>query len=238
MKKKESASFEQERENLHRQLLSSVSHDLKTPLASIIGSLEIHSRLAEKLSPEKKKMLLDTALEEAYRLDGFVTNILDMAKLENRAVKPLYEPYNFSGLQRDCKNMLGYTLNDCKLTVSGTPQDLTLVTDPVLLVRAISILIDNAARYAGDAPVIDVTYATSNNQVTVQVRDYGPGIPAGQMEEIFSKYTRLSLLDHKNAGTGLGLAICRSLVHLLGGTIAVANPPEGAGVVFTLALPA
>src|SRR3984885_4716957 len=82
--------LDDERERLHRQMLSSVSHDLKTPLASIIGSLEIYERMRNTLSAEKKQMLVETALQEAYRLDTFVTNILDMARLEEGKLRLQY----------------------------------------------------------------------------------------------------------------------------------------------------
>lgn len=89
------------KEALYRQMLSAVSHDLKTPLATIIGSLEVYTLLEAKLSEEKRRSLINSALSEAYRLDKFITNILDMAKLESRAVQPREEPANLTPLIRN-----------------------------------------------------------------------------------------------------------------------------------------
>src|SRR4051812_36475440 len=103
----QSEAFEQERERLHRIVLSSVSHDLKTPLACIIGSLEIFERTKEKLTLEKRNTLINTALQEAYRLDSFITNILDMAKFESDAVKVKKEVCVMELLLEDCLILLG-----------------------------------------------------------------------------------------------------------------------------------
>src|ERR1700722_172856 len=92
------ASLDEHRERIHRQMLSSVSHDLKTPLASIIGSLEVYEHLHDKLPEERKRALLRVALQEAYRLDSFVTNILDMAKFENNSVKARKEATDIKSL--------------------------------------------------------------------------------------------------------------------------------------------
>ena len=104
--------FNKERELMHRQMMSSVSHDLKTPLASIIGSLEIHDQMKAQLKPEKKQALLDTALQEAYRLDNFITNILDMAKLENGQVRVKKELCDIGELLQACTNQLASRLKD------------------------------------------------------------------------------------------------------------------------------
>src|SRR5580704_8023351 len=96
------ASLDEHRERLHRQMLSSVSHDLKTPLASIIGSLEIYERMKDTLAAEKRHMLVETALQEAYRLDTFVTNILDMAKLEEGKLRLQYSTAQLRHMIEDC----------------------------------------------------------------------------------------------------------------------------------------
>ncbi len=98
----ENVLLDEEREQLHRQMLSSVSHDLKTPLASIIGSLEVYERMKDKLPEEKKTTLIHVALQEAYRLDNFITNILDMARFENHIVKPHYERTEITAIVSDC----------------------------------------------------------------------------------------------------------------------------------------
>src|SRR5436305_33782 len=113
--------FEQERERLHRTVLTSVSHDLKTPLSCIIGSLEIYERTKEKLTLDKKNTLINTALQEAYRLDSFITNILDMAKLESNAIRLKKELCVMDLLLEDCLILLGRRLSECRVSIKPIP---------------------------------------------------------------------------------------------------------------------
>jgi len=227
-------SFEQEREQLHRAVLTSVSHDLKTPLSCVIGSLEIYERSKTKLTPDKKNTLINTALQEAYRLDSFITNILDMARLEGGAVKIKKELCVMDLLLEDCLVLLGHRLDECDVRIKAIPTTFPVITDPLLLVRAICIVLDNAAKYGAAQPVISVEYEKVGSRVIICIRDNGPGIPKSKMKEIFSKYARFSIEDHKHSGTGLGLPICREIMRLLGGTVTVANCAGGKGAVFTL----
>jgi K+-sensing histidine kinase KdpD len=230
------ASLDEHRERIHRQMLSSVSHDLKTPLASIIGSLEVYERLKDKLPEERKRALLHVALQEAYRLDSFVTNILDMAKFENAAVKVRKEDTDVRSLIENCVTRLSHRLQDCKLQVEEIREPVFVTTDSTLLCRALGLIIDNAVKYGGKDPEIRIRYGVDNEKVFIEVKDNGQGIGTERQEAIFSKYTRFSGQDSQAAGTGLGLAICREIMRLLGGMVTVANHPQG-GAVFTLAFP-
>jgi K+-sensing histidine kinase KdpD len=225
----------EENESLNRNILTSVSHDLKTPLACIIGSLEIVERAKDKLTPEKRNILLNTALQEAYRLNGFITNILDMAKFEQGMVKPLLQSHEMKLLLKDCLTMMGLRLEGCNVQIIEPAVPVILMTDYVLLSRAICILLDNAAKYCSDNSIIEIEYERIGEQVIILIKDNGPGIPDSKMEEIFSKYSRISKQDYQIAGTGLGLPICREIMNLLGGAITVANIEGGKGAMFTLA---
>ncbi len=236
--RRQSDAFEQERERLHRSVLTSVSHDLKTPLTCIIGSLEVYERTKEKLSLDKKNTLIDTALKEAYRLDSFITNILDMAKLESGTVKPKKELCVMDLLLEDCLIVLGHRLSECKVSIQAIPAPFSVTADPLLLMRALCIVLDNAAKYGPVHPVIKVEYKKIGEQVVIRIEDNGPGIPESKLEEIFSKYARFAIEDHKHAGTGLGLPICREIMCLLDGTVAVKNLAGGKGAEFTLAFAA
>ena len=226
--------FDQEREKLHRNVLTSISHDLKTPLACIIGSLEIYERTKEKLSAEKKTILINTALQEAYRLDSFITNILDIAKFESNVTIIKKELCVMNLLMEDCLIMLGHRLQKCDITILPIPAVFTVITDSLLLMRAVCIILDNAAQYGVGQPIIRVEYERIGLYAVIRVDDNGPGIPPSQLEAIFSKYTRLNAQDHKNAGTGLGLPICREIMRLLGGEVTVKNNANGNGAQFTL----
>lgn len=230
--------FEEERERIHRQMLSAVSHDLKTPLATMIGSLEVYERMKHLLPPEKSELLLATALQEAYRLDNFVTNILDMAKLENGMVKLRLEHSNISFILKDCIEKSSHRFKGNEIRLSPLAEDFPVNIDQALLCRAIGLLIDNAVKYGGNPSLALLKAVKKGDRAHIFVLDNGEGIPEGREEDIFSKYTRLTRGDHQNAGTGLGLPIARSLAGLLGGTLTLhEKDPEMSGAVFKLDIP-
>ena len=204
MTKPSSSSFDETREQLHRQMLSAVSHDLKTPLATVIGSLEIYSRMHDKLTYEKKNMLIESALMEAYRLDNFITNILDMARLENDMIKIAVARCELSSLMQDCLTRLGPRREKGTITLSPLGSDTVIFSDPMLVGRATAILLENALKHAGANPIITVEYGVENNRSIIRVRDNGGGIPKGKEEEVFSKFTRLKKRDQQNAGKAKG----------------------------------
>ena len=236
-------SHDEIREYLHRQMLSSVSHDLKTPLATIIGSLEVMTMLSDRLPEEKKKSLIASALTEAFRLDYFITNILDMAKFEADAVKPRFETTRLSQLINDSLARLGPLKTRGELDIRPLTSQDELKTDPMLGSRAIGLVIHNAFKHgvsrqggprgSSDAARVEVEYGVWAHEAFVRIRDHGDGIPVDQQAAVFDKYTRLTRADQQNAGTGLGLTICQHIMHLLMGRIEVANHPDG-GAIFTL----
>ncbi len=227
-----------ERERFHRQMLSAVSHDLKTPLAAVIGSLEIYERMKQMLPPEKAAQLISTALQESYRLDDFVSNILDMAKLENGMVKTRTEPAQLAVLLREAIEKAGHRFRGADLQLDGINEDVVIDTDPALFSRIISLLLDNAIKHGGAVAAIRIEAQPIPAGVAIHIKDNGPGIPPGKAEEIFSKYTRLSKGDQQNAGTGLGLAIARGIATLLGGRLsAIPDLPRGADFILEMPTP-
>jgi two-component system sensor histidine kinase KdpD len=237
-----SPTHDEIREYLHRQMLSSVSHDLKTPLATIIGSLEVMTMLYDRLSEEKRRSLISSALTEAFRLDYFITNILDMAKFEADAVRPRMEASRLGQMIQDAQSRLGplKTRGELRITPAGRDE---LTTDPMLGARAIGLVLHNAYKFGGrkagrneDNPLIEVSYGVANGEGFVRIRDHGEGIPPDMQTAVFDKYMRLQKADQQNAGTGLGLTICQSIMRLLDGRIEVSNHPDG-GAVFTLYYP-
>jgi K+-sensing histidine kinase KdpD len=230
-------NFDETREQIHRQMLSAVSHDLKTPLATIIGSLEIYSRMDEKLSREKQRSLVISALSEAYRLDNFISNILDMAKLESGMVQVNNEKCDLKALLEDAITRLGPRRERGELRLQRIGSGSTVNTDPMLMGRAVQLLLENALRHTGKHPVVVVDYGIEGSKGVIRIRDNGPGIPSGQEKNIFSKYTRLGDSDTRNAGTGLGLAICQGIMRILSGEVKAENDTAG-GAVFLLVFPA
>jgi len=226
------------REYLHRQMLSSVSHDLKTPLATIIGSLEVMTMLYDKLTEEKRKSLIGSALTEAFRLDYFITNILDMAKFEADAVKPRFESGKLSQMIQDSLTRLGPLKSRGEIRINPLGGGDDIVTDPMLGSRAIGLVLHNAFKFGqrktpNATPVIEIDYGVDGREGFVRIRDHGEGIPDDKQSAVFDKYTRLQKTDQQQAGTGLGLTICQHIMRLLDGRIVLSNHPEG-GAVFTL----
>lgn len=233
-----SLSHDEMREYLHRQMLSSVSHDLKTPLATIIGSLEVMTMLYDKLPEEKRRSLISSALTEAFRLDYFITNILDMAKFEAAAVKPRFEACRMGQLVQDSLSRLGPLKARGGLDVRQVGERDEIYTDPMLGSRAVGLVLHNAfkhgvRKYDTSEPYVEIEHGVTGSEGFVRIRDHGDGIPQDKQALVFDKYTRLQRADQQNAGTGLGLTICRHIMKLLDGRIELTNHPEG-GAVFTL----
>jgi len=222
---------EAEAERLRHTLLSSVSHDLRTPLAAITGAATALAREGE-LDAETRRDLLDAIAEESHRLNRLVTNLLDMTRLEagplrlNREWLPVEEVVG-SALARMEPRL------PAARVVTSLPADLPLVpVDAVLVEQLLVNLLENAARYAGPAAHVNVGARAEPGAVLVEIRDDGPGLPPGREERIFEKFHRGSAREH---GFGLGLAICRAIVTAHGGRIWAENAaPQGAVFRFTL----
>ncbi len=226
----------EEREKLRAMLLSSVSHDLKTPLASIIGSLSAYHSMYDSLPDEQKRMLTATALDEAQRLDSFISNILDMTKIESGDIRFKREWCSPDEIVATVAKRLRQRLTHHTLTIERLKDRIEVEADQMLLEQVVQNLLDNAAKYAPAGTEITVSMTIDDHDAfTFSVRDRGQGIPDGEQDAIFDKYTRLKKTDSKVAGTGLGLAICKSIMEGMKGSIAVYNHEKG-GAVFQLKL--
>jgi two-component system, OmpR family, sensor histidine kinase KdpD len=226
-----------ETERLRAALLTSLSHDLRTPLSAILGAASALRELADRLSAEERADLLSTIVDESERLNRFIANLLDMTKLEAGAVAPksaLHDPADIvsTALKRVSKILAQHTI-ETELQ-PGLPM---VQVDPVLLEQVLFNLLDNAAKYAPAGTPIRVEGWRDPEAVYLQVVDEGPGIPPGDIERIFDKFYRVQKGDHVRAGTGLGLAISRGFIEAMDGTIAAANRADRTGAVFTIRLP-
>lgn len=232
----EQSRMQAEREKLRSMLLSSVSHDLKTPLASIIGSISVVQTMAHQLQPTQRDVLIDNALQEARRLDSFITNILDMTRLESGEMRFKQAWFDVKGMVKETTRRLADCLQGHQLRLHGIPEDIELYADAVMTGQIMQNLLDNAVKYTPPKTKIDVTFVLENNEAKLVVRDHGKGIPAERQEIVFDKYARLHKEDRQVAGTGLGLAIAKAVMEGQGGKISVRNHPDG-GAEFTLAFP-
>ncbi len=232
----EDTRLREDREKLRSMLLSSVSHDLKTPLASIVGALSIYRSQGKKLTPEKREMLIETALEETVRLDSFITNILDMTRLESGKIEFRREWHPIKDIIQRVARRLEHRLKKHPLTIhTSTP--IEIFSDGMMIEQVLQNVLDNAGKYTQPGTKISIGWKGDDTTgFACEVRDFGNGIPATKLESVFDKYARLQKQDSQVAGTGLGLAICKAMMEGLGGSITASNHPEG-GAVFTLYLP-
>ncbi len=229
--------FAAETERLRSALLTSISHDLRTPLASILGSASSLRSQFAVLDENSRAELIGTIEEEAERLNRFIANLLDMTRLESGAVAPRLEPVDLGDVVGSALRRAAAVLARHRIEVD-LPADLPMPRlDPVLFEQVVFNLLDNAGKYAPPETTITIAARAENNTVSLSVADEGDGIPAEDRERIFDKFYRVQATDRKRAGTGLGLAICRGFVEAMGGTIGVSNRSDRSGALFAIALP-
>jgi two-component system sensor histidine kinase KdpD len=226
-----------ETERLRSALLTSISHDLRTPLASILGAASSLKSYGSTLDGAAKEELLGSILEEAERLNRFIANLLDMTRLESGAVAPKLELIDLGDVVGSALRRASRALSQHEVQLSLTPGLPMLKLDPVLFEQALFNLLDNAAKYSPPGSKVTVTGDTTGGRVRLSVSDTGGGIPPDDIELIFDKFYRVQSVDHKRAGTGLGLAVSRGFVESMGGTLSAANRSEGHGAIFTITLP-
>ncbi|MCS0457118.1 MULTISPECIES: sensor histidine kinase [Rhizobium] len=226
-----------EADRLRSALLTSISHDLKTPLAAILGAAGTLRDYLDSMSQEDRVDLLSTVIDESERLNRFIANLLDMTKIESGAMEPnyaLHYPGDIAGSAlRRAEKILAH-----HKTVVTIPADLPMVrVDPVLFEQVLFNLLDNAAKYAPQGSSIRIDGWADGYNVMIQVSDKGPGIPPADVDRVFDTFYRVRKGDQVRAGTGLGLSICRGFVEAMGGTITAANRSDRSGAVFTIRLP-
>jgi two-component system sensor histidine kinase KdpD len=222
-----------ESERLRSTLLSSVSHDLRTPLATITGAASSLLRDVS-LGAEARRELEAAIFEEAGRLNRLVTNLLDMTRLESGSVQLTRDWHSVEELVGAALRRLEPLLGGRVVRVK-VPESLPLVpVDGVLIEQALVNLIENALKYTEPRSPIDVTAEPADGSVVVEVADEGPGLPAGAEEQVFEKFYRAA---PGKRGFGLGLPICRAIMAAHGGRIwAERRDPRGTRFRFTLPL--
>jgi two-component system sensor histidine kinase KdpD len=226
-----------ETDRLRSALLTSISHDLKTPLAAILGSAGALRDFSSKLSDAEKADLLGTIIDESERLNRFIANLLDMTKLESGAIVPNAAPH-------DLREIVGTALRRAQKILSKHHVELALAADlpmievdAVLFEQALFNVLDNAAKYSPASTTIRIQSRQEDGFVDLQILDEGDGIPAADLENIFDKFYRVQKGDQVRAGTGLGLAISRGFVEAMHGKITAANRRDRSGAMFTIKLP-
>jgi two-component system sensor histidine kinase KdpD len=224
-----------ETEKLRTALLTSISHDLRTPLASILGSATSLKAYRASLGEKEQDELIGTIREEAERLNHFIANLLDMTRLESGALAPNLEAVDLSDVIGSVLRRA--PLGDHRVSLELEPGLPLLRLDPVLFEQVLFNLLDNAAKYVPAGTVVTIGARREGPLARIAVEDEGPGLPEGDRERVFDKFYRVRASDKKRAGTGLGLAIARGFMEAMGGTITAANRRDGRGALFTLMAP-
>jgi two-component system, OmpR family, sensor histidine kinase KdpD len=223
-----------ETERLRNSLLSSVSHDLRTPLATITGAATTILESGSRLDQRTQQELLESVRDEAERLNRLVQNLLEMTRLESGAVQLRRDWHPLEEVIGAALGRLAKSLGARRVSVS-IPPDLPLVKiDDVLIEQVFVNLLDNAVKYTPPDSAIRIIVTATDQSVTAEVADHGPGLPKGQEARVFEKFYRAA--SEGLRGAGLGLAICRGVVVAHGGRIWAHNLPEG-GVAFLFTLP-
>jgi two-component system, OmpR family, sensor histidine kinase KdpD len=227
-----------EAERLRNTLLSAVSHDLRTPLSAITGSVSSLTETGDRLAPEARTEMLQTIAAEAERMERLINNLLDMTRLESGGLvlkkewQPLQEVVG-SALHHLDRQLRG---REIKLSV---PADMPLVLiDAVAIEQVLVNLLHNALEYTPASAPIEITATAATDEVTLAVADQGPGLPPGTEQRLFEKFYRAPVsVGQTRVGVGLGLAICKGIIEAHGGRIIAGNRPGGGGAIFSFALP-
>jgi two-component system sensor histidine kinase KdpD len=233
--KAQRAELETQRERLRNALLSSVSHDLRTPLAVVKGAVTALLEQENELSADRRHEYLETISGEATRLNRLVRNLLNMTSLEAGALRVRKE-------WQPLEEVVGVALNRLEEQLAGRPVKVTIqeeaslvAFDAILIEQVLINLVENATKYTPPGTAIDIRVTVVDEGVEVEIGDRGAGVPAGQEEAIFEKFYRADS-NPRVAGMGLGLAICRGIIAVHGGRIWSENR-TGGGAAFRFILP-
>lgn len=231
----EEVELRSETERLRDSLLSSVSHDLRTPLGTITGGASTLADPSARLSEEARRDLAQSIWEESERLNRLVGNLLNMSRLESGEVR----------LQRDwhpIDEIIGAALTRLERPLASrtlkidVPESLPMVSlDDVLIEQVVVNLLENAIKFTPEGSPIEITARVEKRELVIGIADRGPGIPPGSEERLFEKFYRASE-GAGQRGVGLGLAICKGFIEAHGGWIRAENREPG-GALFRFALP-
>ena len=217
-----------ERDRLRQALLSSVSHDLRTPLTTILGTLKD----LRALSPEQAVQLSATRAE-AERLHRFVANLLDMVRIEAGALHQSIEPVDLSDAVASALHDLAAALKDHPVRIALLPDLPFVLVDPQLFHHCLINLVENAAKHGNAHAAVSIRAYREADGLVLSIEDEGPGLPEGQDKRIFETFARIEGSD-RSGGTGLGLAIVKGFAEAMGLAVQAANRTDRSGAAFTI----
>ncbi|HSO81319.1 sensor histidine kinase KdpD [Thiocapsa sp.] len=233
----EQAKVAEETERLRSALLSSVSHDLRTPLASMIGAASSLRALDDKISPEDRAELLDAVLSEGERLNRYIQNLLDMTRLGHGTLRIERDWIGIDDLINAALRRLREPLQGLRVTRAIAPDLPLLYVHPALVEQALVNVIENAARFSPPGGEIRLTATRAGESLRLTISDQGPGIPEEDRKRVFDMFFTGSKGDRSKQGSGLGLAICSGMIGAHGGRIEALDGPGGRGATIAIELP-
>jgi K+-sensing histidine kinase KdpD len=221
-------------EALREALLNSVSHDLQTPLAAILGSATALESLGERGEPRARRELAATIRDQAERLASDIENVLDLTRIRSGGMAPRLELVELADIVNAALRRKQRALDAHPVAVALPPDLPMLRLDLFLMEHALANVLDNAAKHSPPGGAVRVAASVQNGAVVLDVTDAGPGIPAADLERVFDPFWRGA--GAQSAGRGLGLAICRAFVEANGGSVVALPAPEG-GATLRMRLP-
>jgi two-component system sensor histidine kinase KdpD len=233
----EAARLHGETEQLRSALLASVSHDLRTPLTSMRGSIDSLLALGEAIPLEDRRELLEGTRDEAERLDRYIQNLLDMTRLGHGALKLARDWVSPADIVGSSLNRLRAVLAPLQVSTDVPPELPLLFVHAALIEQALVNVLENAARFSPAHGRLQLRAGADDQELFFSVSDEGPGIPEEERAKIFDMFYTAARGDRGGQGTGLGLAICQGMVGAHGGRISVADGIDGRGTCITLHLP-
>lgn len=233
----EAARLHGQTEELRSALLASVSHDLRTPLTAMRGSIDSLLALGEQIPLTDRQELLEVTRDEAERLDRYIQNLLDMTRLGHGGLKLARDWVAPADIVSSALQRLHAVLAPLQVE-TVLPRELPLLyVHAALIEQALVNVLDNAARFSPAAGRIRVSVSAERDELRIAVSDQGPGIPSNEREKIFDMFYTAARGDRGGQGTGLGLAICQGMLGAHGGRVTVSDGLEGQGTTLVLHLP-
>jgi two-component system, OmpR family, sensor histidine kinase KdpD len=231
------ANLAAEREELYGVLLASLSHDLRTPLASVLGSTETLLSLDPAVGNERRESLALAIQEDARRLNRYLGNVLDMTRLEAGIAAATVGGIDLADVVSAALDRGAEALAGHRISVQFDSDLPFLAGDEVSLEHVLFNLLDNAAKYTAPGSLVQLRAFRQSDTVVIEIVDEGEGIRPDDLERIFDKFYRARHDGPQRSGIGLGLAICRGFIEAMGGRITAGNRADRSGAVFTITLP-
>jgi two-component system sensor histidine kinase KdpD len=214
-----------------------VSHDLRTPLAAIIGAAGSLDLYGDAMGPGDRHALLETVRDESERLDRHIQNLLDMTRLGHGTLTLNREWIGVDELIGSAVGRLHRYRPEANFAASVEPGPLEVWVQPALVEQALVNVLENAVAFSPPGESVGVDARQVDGQLQIDVSDHGPGIPEDERERIFDMFYSVERGDRSHHGTGLGLAICRGMIEAHGGMVEAHSGPDGTGTVIRLTLP-